>query len=58
MVDAVNREVNAALPALNAQMLREGTEPVGGSAGQFSAFIKQEHDKWAVLVKKFAPQAN
>ena len=57
VVDVVNREVNAALPALNEQMLREGAEPVGGSAGQFSAFIRQEHDKWAVLVKKFAPQA-
>lgn len=58
VVDVVNREVNAALPTLNEQMLREGAEPVGGSAGQFSAFIRQEHDKWAVLVKKFAPQAN
>ncbi|MGE8687584.1 MAG: Bug family tripartite tricarboxylate transporter substrate binding protein [Achromobacter sp.] len=58
VVDVVNREVNAALPGLNEQMLREGAEPVGGTAGQFSAFIQREHDKWAVLVRKFAPQAH
>lgn len=58
VVDIVNREVNATLPALNEQMLREGAEPVGGTPAQFSAFIKREHDKWAVLVKKFDPQAH
>ncbi|MNR48189.1 hypothetical protein D3C85_1673970 [compost metagenome] len=57
-MDIVNREVNATLPALNEQMLREGAEPVGGTPAQFSAFIKREHDKWAVLVKKFDPQAH
>ena len=58
VVDLVNREVNATLPALNEQMLREGAEPVGGTPAQFATFIKSEHDKWAVLVKKFDPQAH
>ncbi|WP_447920988.1 Bug family tripartite tricarboxylate transporter substrate binding protein [Achromobacter aegrifaciens] len=58
VVDVVNREVNAALPGLNDQMLREGAEPVGGTPAQFGAFIKREHDKWAVLVRKFAPEAH
>lgn len=58
VVDLVNREVNATLPALNEQMLREGAEPVGGTPAQFATFIKGEHDKWAVLVKKFDPQAH
>ncbi len=58
VVDVVNREVNAALPGLNEQMLREGAEPVGGSPAQFGAFIQREHDKWAVLVRKFAPEAH
>ncbi len=39
-------------------MLREGAEPVGGTPAQFATFIKREHDKWAVLVKKFDPQAH
>ncbi len=58
VVDLVNREVNATLPALNEQMLGEGAEPVGGTPAQFATFIKREHDKWAVLVKKFDPQAH
>ncbi|AXA71111.1 Bug family tripartite tricarboxylate transporter substrate binding protein [Achromobacter insolitus] len=58
VVDVVNREVNAALPGLNEQMLREGAEPVGGSPAQFGAFIQREHDKWAVLVRKFSPEAH
>ena len=44
VVDTINREVNAALPTLQAQMLNEGAEPVGGTPGQFAAFIRQEHD--------------
>ncbi|WP_454674794.1 Bug family tripartite tricarboxylate transporter substrate binding protein [Achromobacter pestifer] len=58
VVDTINREVNAALPALQAQMLSEGAEPVGGTPAQFAAFIRKEHDKWAALVRKFDPQAN
>ncbi|QKH37639.1 tripartite tricarboxylate transporter substrate binding protein [Achromobacter pestifer] len=58
VVDVVNREVNAALPGLNEQMLREGAEPVGGTSAQFGDFIKREHDKWALLVRKFAPEAH
>jgi len=58
VVDVVNREVNAALPGLNEQMLREGAEPVGGTPAQFGDFIKREHDKWALLVRKFAPEAH
>ncbi|KAG1256916.1 hypothetical protein G6F68_009555 [Rhizopus microsporus] len=58
VVDTINREVNAALPALQAQMLNEGAAPVGGTPGQFATFIRQEHDKWAALVRKFEPSAN
>ena len=53
VIDRINHEVNAALPALQKQMLSEGAEPVKGSPEQFGAFIKTEHEKWAVLVKKF-----
>ncbi|SAI01480.1 putattive exported protein [Bordetella ansorpii] len=53
VIDRINHEVNAALPALHEQMLSEGAEPVKGSPEQFGAFIKTEYDKWAALVKKF-----
>ena len=58
VVTVINREVNAALPSLKAQMLHEGAEPVGGTPAQFSTFIRAEHDKWAALVRKFQPAAN
>lgn len=58
VVNTINREVNAALPSLQAQMLHEGAEPVGGTPAQFATFIRQEHDKWAALVRKFEPSAN
>ena len=58
VVATINREVNAALPGLHKQMLHEGAEPVGGTPAQFATFIKQEHDKWAALVRKFQPNPN
>lgn len=58
VVTTINREVNAALPGLHKQMLNEGAEPVGGTPAQFATFIKQEHDKWAALVRKFQPNPN
>lgn len=58
VVATINREVNAALPALKTQMLNEGAEPLGGTPEQFAAFIKSEYDKWAILVKKFDAPAN
>nr|WP_232826596.1 tripartite tricarboxylate transporter substrate-binding protein [Bordetella hinzii] len=58
VVATINREVNAALPALKTQMLNEGAEPLGGTPEQFAAFIKTEYDKWALLVKKFDAPAN
>ncbi|WAI85901.1 MULTISPECIES: Bug family tripartite tricarboxylate transporter substrate binding protein [Achromobacter] len=58
VVTTINREVNAALPGLQTQMVNEGAEPVGGTPAQFATFIKQEHDKWAALVRKFQPNPN
>jgi len=58
IVQTLNREVNAAMPALKTQMLNEGAEPVGGTPAQFATFIRQEHAKWAGLVKKFDATAN
>ncbi|WP_144641294.1 Bug family tripartite tricarboxylate transporter substrate binding protein [Bordetella genomosp. 13] len=53
IIDRINQEVNAALPALHQQMLSEGAEPVKGTPEEYGAFIRKEYEKWAVLVKKF-----
>jgi tripartite-type tricarboxylate transporter receptor subunit TctC len=43
--------VNDALPSLEAQMIREGADPVGGTPEQFGKFTRQEYDKWKVIVR-------
>jgi len=48
----MNRAVNEVLPSLEAQMVREGADPVGGSAKQFAAFVQKEYEKWKVIVRE------
>jgi len=50
--DTVNKAVNEALPSLEAQMINEGADPVGGSAKQFADFIQREYEKWRVVVRE------
>jgi hypothetical protein len=42
----LNKAVNDALPSLEQQMIREGADPVGGSAAQFGQFVQKEYEKW------------
>ena len=48
----LNKSVNEALPSLEAQMIREGADPVGGSAAQFGQFTQREFEKWKVIVRE------
>ena len=48
----LNKSVNDALPTLEAQMIREGADPVGGSAAQFGKFTHEEYEKWKVIVRE------
>jgi tripartite-type tricarboxylate transporter receptor subunit TctC len=50
IIDKVNTAVNQALPALQAQMIREGADPVGGTPEQFGAFTRKEFEKWKTVV--------
>ena len=50
VVLALNRAVNEALPSLEANMVREGADPVGGSPAQFAAFVQKEYEKWKTVV--------
>lgn len=52
IVTSLNRAVNDALPALQEQMVREGADPIGGSAEQFGAFTRKEYEKWKVVVRE------
>ncbi|WP_454766258.1 Bug family tripartite tricarboxylate transporter substrate binding protein [Cupriavidus campinensis] len=51
VIRQVNEAVNAALPLLQAQMIREGADPVGGSPEQFGQFTRKEYVKWKSVVK-------
>ena len=51
VIAKVNQAVNEALPSLQAQMIREGADPVGGSAKQFGDFTRKEYVKWKAVVK-------
>jgi tripartite-type tricarboxylate transporter receptor subunit TctC len=50
VIELINKSVNEALPSLEEQMVREGADPVGGSAAQFGRFTHQEYEKWKVIV--------
>lgn len=41
----------AHLPELKEQFENEASDPVGSTAAQFAAFIKQEQEKWARVIK-------
>ncbi|EHP39714.1 hypothetical protein OR16_30069 [Cupriavidus basilensis OR16] len=51
VISKVNQAVNEALPSLQAQMVREGADPVGGSPEQFGKFTQKEYAKWKVVVR-------
>ncbi|MFT0545968.1 Bug family tripartite tricarboxylate transporter substrate binding protein [Allopusillimonas ginsengisoli] len=38
-------------PDTKKQLLAQGAEPGGGSAKEFDAFVRAEHDKWAKVIK-------
>nr|WP_315592101.1 tripartite tricarboxylate transporter substrate binding protein [uncultured Cupriavidus sp.] len=51
VITKVNQAVNDILPSLQAQMIREGADPVGGSPKQFGDFTRKEYVKWKAVVK-------
>jgi tripartite-type tricarboxylate transporter receptor subunit TctC len=51
VIALLNKSVNDALPSLEAQMIREGADPVGGTPEQFGRFTRQEYEKWKVIVR-------
>jgi tripartite-type tricarboxylate transporter receptor subunit TctC len=52
VIAVINKGVNDALPSLEAQLVREGADPVGGSPEQFARFTQQEFEKWRTIVRE------
>lgn len=58
VIQSLNQAVNEVLPALEAQLVREGADPVGGSPAQFGQFIQKEFEKWRVIVRESGATAD
>jgi tripartite-type tricarboxylate transporter receptor subunit TctC len=54
VIDQINARVQEALrnPTTIEKLAAEGSEPLGGSPADFTAFMKAEHAKWGALVKE------
>jgi tripartite-type tricarboxylate transporter receptor subunit TctC len=52
MIATMNKAVNEVLPSLEAQLVREGADPVGGTPQQFGQFIQKEFEKWRMVVRE------
>jgi tripartite-type tricarboxylate transporter receptor subunit TctC len=52
VVATLNKAVNEiiAVPAMEAQLIKEGADPAGGTPQQFSQFVQREYEKWKVVV--------
>jgi tripartite-type tricarboxylate transporter receptor subunit TctC len=51
IIDKLNAVTNKALPELKERYANIGTEIAGGSAAEFTAYLKVEHEKWARVIK-------
>lgn len=52
VIATLNKAVNEVLPGLEAQLVREGADPVGGTPAQFGQFVQKEYEKWRVVVRE------
>ena len=40
------------VPTMDAQLIKEGADPAGGTPAQFAAFVQREFEKWRVVVRE------
>ena len=54
VVATLNRAVNeiVGVSSVEAAMVREGADPVGGTPAAFGQFVQQEFEKWRVVVRE------
>ncbi|MBK6470813.1 MAG: tripartite tricarboxylate transporter substrate binding protein [Betaproteobacteria bacterium] len=60
VVATLNKAVNEiiAVPAMEAALIKEGADPVGGTPAQFAAFTQREFEKWRVVVRESGATAD
>lgn len=60
VIATLNKAVNEiiSVPAMEAQLIKEGADPVGGSPEQFGQFVQREFEKWRVVVKESGATAD
>jgi tripartite-type tricarboxylate transporter receptor subunit TctC len=54
VIATLNRHVNEiiASPATEAQLIKEGADPAGGTPQQFAEFVQREYEKWKLVVRE------
>lgn len=54
IIDRLNHEVVQILrePKVKALLLAQGAEPIGNSPKEFAAFVQNEHDRWAKIIRE------
>jgi tripartite-type tricarboxylate transporter receptor subunit TctC len=54
VIATLNRAVNEiiAVPATEAQLIKEGADPAGGTPQDFAQFVQREYEKWRVVVRE------
>jgi tripartite-type tricarboxylate transporter receptor subunit TctC len=54
VIDTLNKAVNETLreKSVHARLVEEGADPAGGSPERFGAFVKNEYEKWRVVVQQ------
>jgi len=60
LVATLNKAVNEiiAVPAMQARLVKEGADPVGGTPEQFAQFIQREYEKWKTVVRESGATAD
>lgn len=58
-IEAINGAVNDAFkdPALQAKLIAQGADPMGGSAERFAGFVRAEIEKWRLVIQETGIQA-
>jgi tripartite-type tricarboxylate transporter receptor subunit TctC len=59
VITALNKHVNEiiAVPAIEAAMIKEGADPIGGTPQQFGQFVQREFEKWRTVVRESGASA-
>ena len=54
VITTLNKAVNEIIgvPTMEAQLVKEGADPAGGTPEQFSQFVQREYEKWRLVVRE------